>query len=183
MEIEYKDKGKVLEIELKDTTPSFANALRRIMLSEIPTYAIDEVNIKENSSVLQDEILAHRLGLIPLSGEGKVRLYVEGPLSVKSSHLEILEGEVNIDDKDILIVELLKNQKIDLTCKIKKGIGKEHSKWQSAIVSYQYKKPDRINLTIESCSGLKKEKIIKKSIEILKEKAQKFREEFSKYNI
>ena len=42
------------------------NALRRIILKEIPTMAVDEVIILKNDSPLYDEILAHRLGLIPL---------------------------------------------------------------------------------------------------------------------
>ena len=44
----------------------FVNALRRIMITEVPTMAIDEIVILENSSILNDEILAHRMGLIPL---------------------------------------------------------------------------------------------------------------------
>lgn len=46
---------------------SIANALRRILLAEVPTMAIEHVYIWNNSSIIQDEVLAHRLGLIPLN--------------------------------------------------------------------------------------------------------------------
>ncbi|ETV99515.1 hypothetical protein H310_08187 [Aphanomyces invadans] len=45
---------------------SIANAFRRILLAEVPTMAIEHVYLWNNSSIIQDEVLAHRLGLIPL---------------------------------------------------------------------------------------------------------------------
>ncbi|KAJ5069917.1 DNA-directed RNA polymerase ii subunit rpb3 [Anaeramoeba ignava] len=65
---------QILEIErdsikfkLSNVDTSFANALRRIMIAEVPTMAIDLVEFEVNTSILNDEFLAHRLGLIPLT--------------------------------------------------------------------------------------------------------------------
>ena len=57
------------KFELYETDLAVANALRRIMISEVPTMTIDLVEVKENTSALHDEFLAHRLGLVPLVSE------------------------------------------------------------------------------------------------------------------
>lgn len=54
------------EFVLENVTPAIANTLRRVLIADVPTLAIDEIVIIENNSVLFDEILAHRLALIPL---------------------------------------------------------------------------------------------------------------------
>ena len=52
--------------DLTGAEPPLANALRRIMIAEIPTMAIEKVEMWQNTSVIPDENLAHRLGLIPI---------------------------------------------------------------------------------------------------------------------
>ena len=55
-----------ITFDLKGVDPAFANALRRIFISEIPTMAIEKVNMWQNTSVIPDEVLAHRMGLVPI---------------------------------------------------------------------------------------------------------------------
>lgn len=55
-----------MEFEVEGISCSIANALRRVMIAEVPTIAIEHVYIVNNTSIIQDEVLSHRLGLIPL---------------------------------------------------------------------------------------------------------------------
>ena len=57
---------EALEFDLVGIDASLANALRRILLAEVPTVAIETVYVEENTSIIHDEVLAHRLGLLPV---------------------------------------------------------------------------------------------------------------------
>ncbi|XP_013135605.1 PREDICTED: DNA-directed RNA polymerases I and III subunit RPAC1 [Papilio polytes] len=64
-----------MEFDLIGLQPAFANAFRRLMLSEVPSMAIEKVMVRNNTSIIQDEVLAHRLGLIPLKADPRLFEY------------------------------------------------------------------------------------------------------------
>jgi len=64
-------KGEKLVLLLEDVNPALANSIRRALIAEVPTLAVDEVIVAENTSVLWDEMIAHRLALIPLKMDDK----------------------------------------------------------------------------------------------------------------
>ncbi len=135
---------------------SYANALRRTCMSEIPIIAIDEVEIIKNDSAMYDEILAHRLGLIPLKTDLKLlksknpevtlTLKAEGPGYVYSEQLKSRDPEVVPVYGKIPITYLNQGQKIEVMCKAIFGTGKEHAKFSPCHVTYKsYPKIDILN--------------------------------------
>jgi DNA-directed RNA polymerase subunit D len=154
-----KKKGDTLVFTLDGATPAFANALRRIMISEVPTLAVEWVDFHKNSSVLFDEIVAHRIGLIPLlfdpgkfnfredckcGGKGCPSCEVvfavdkKGPCMVYSGDMKSSNKDVKPVSKDFPITELLENQELRFEARAQLGTGLQHAKWQAAISSYQY---------------------------------------------
>lgn len=163
-----KKSDKKLEFVLSNTDAAFANALRRIMVSEIPTMAIEYADIEENTSGLFDEVVAHRLGLIPLTfssdfevkddckcnGKGCSRceavfvLEKEGPCIVKAGDMKSNADDVKPVDINIPIVELLEGQRIKFEAVAQLGYGRDHSKWQAANVGYKNQTSIRLNQDI-----------------------------------
>src|SRR3990167_7633265 len=144
---------------LEKSNPAFANALRRVMKSEIPTMAVEFVDFEENTSGMFDELVAHRIGLIPLTfdekayslkndckcgGKGCSRCEVtlvldkQGPCTVKSGDMKSTDDSVQPSEKDIPIVELLEGQRLKFEATAQLGVGIDHVKWQAANVGYQY---------------------------------------------
>lgn len=77
VEIKEKTEDKLV-FDLIGATAPIANAMRRIMLEEVPTMAIETVDMYQNTSLFGDEILAHRLGLIPIKADPRMFQYLEG---------------------------------------------------------------------------------------------------------
>ncbi|KAI3379803.1 hypothetical protein SNEBB_005404 [Seison nebaliae] len=72
---EYDDEFR-LRFSMENVDLSFANALRRIMISEVPVMAFDWVKIERNSTVMFDEFISHRIGLVPLYCDDVIDDYI-----------------------------------------------------------------------------------------------------------
>ena len=121
---------------------SLANAIRR-SVGEIPVLAIVEADIYKNDSVLYDEIIAHRLGLVSLKNQKmKVGESVEMKLKAKGKG-EIMEVTASALAGDVVypetpIVLLSEGQQLELVARAKVGKGIEHAKFMPGLVYYKH---------------------------------------------
>ena len=167
-------------IEIKDADHTFVNSLRRTIIADVPKMTIDEVDFHlghlgteedpgthklvdyESLSPLFDEIIAHRLGMLPIptdlkaftfssycscGGEGcpsctmMYSLNKKGPCTVYSGDLEPVMGtdDLRILDSKIPIVTLGPQEGLLLYARAKLGQGRDHAKWQVCSgVGYTY---------------------------------------------
>jgi DNA-directed RNA polymerase subunit D len=142
----------------------YVNALRRMIISEVPCMAIDEVVMLENSSVIQDETIAHRLGLIPLKtdldsynlpeececksefGCNLCRVTLTMDVEAKEGTRPVYSSELASENKEIIpvsdkipIAKLAKQQRLKLEAYARLGKGKNHAKWQPvSMCSHKY---------------------------------------------
>ncbi|MCR4335015.1 MAG: DNA-directed RNA polymerase subunit D [archaeon] len=139
-------KGKTMKLLLKGTNHAFVNALRRQIMAGIPILAVEDVHFYQNTGVLTDEMLAHRLAFIPLKMDSakykegdKVKLVLEkdGPCTVYSKDIKSTDPKVEPAELNIPLTKLVEGQKLKLEMDAIVGFGKEHAKWQPAIASYQ----------------------------------------------
>jgi len=205
MDIKVLSKDQdTLRFVLSGVKPAFANALRRIMVSEVPVMAIDDVMILENNSVMYDEILAHRLGLIPITtdlesynlpeectckselGCSKCRaslsLEIEAsdPVEVVySSHLKPENPEIRPVSDKIPIVKLATGQRVKLEAFARLGKGRTHAKWQPvSAATYSYdEKAGNFTFLVESTGALPPEKVVLEAARIIGAKSADFQEQ------
>lgn len=85
-----------IEFDLVGCLPSIANAFRRIMISEVPSMAIEKVYMYNNTSIIQDEILAHRLGLIPLRANPRLFEYKADDTNDEGTDQDTLEFKLKV---------------------------------------------------------------------------------------
>lgn len=174
-----------MQITIKETTKSnikftissnvsFANSIRRILLGEVPTVAIDVVEIRENRTVLADEMIAHRLGLVPIGYNGtliskkdcdcdefcskcSIRFILcksnDMDASSDASAISVTGHDLTVSVPGVhchnsLIVKLAPGQRIDVTCIATLGTPQLHSKYCPVTsVRFDYDKNNRTRAT------------------------------------
>jgi len=168
-----KEEGGTLTFRLKGVSPSFANALRRTVLGQVPTYAIDKVTVYENTSAFFDDYIANRIGHVPIATPDKVddevlfTLNAEGPVMVTSGMLESSNPKIVCANKNIPIVELGAKQVVRLEGTARKGIGRTHAKFQPALASYSYDEEGEYEFMIESFGQMKAKDVAKRALNVL----------------
>ncbi len=193
---------ETLRFVLSYASTAFANALRRIIISEVPIMAIDDVMVLENNSVMYDEILAHRLGLVPVTTDQSYNLPEEctckselgcekcrASLSLEieaseasevvySSQLKPENPDVRPVSDKIPIVKLTQGQRIKLEAYARLGRGKVHAKWQPvSAATYSYDlKARAFTFLVESTGSLPPEKLVLEAARIISQKTLGFEE-------
>jgi DNA-directed RNA polymerase subunit D len=147
-DVEFIDRGdREARFVVRNITPAFANGVRRAILADVPTLSIDSVRFVENSSVMFDEQLALRLGLVPLTTPDDyeagdvvtLALDVEGPGTAYSGDLVSNDPEVEPADTNIPIIELKDDQRLELEADAEMGYGRDHAKHQGGVaVGYRH---------------------------------------------
>src|ERR671930_2750470 len=192
---------QIITIRFNNVPRQYVNAIRRLSISEVPTLAIDDVVILDNSSVMHDEAIAHRLGLIPLRtdlsrfviphdcdckstlgcSKCRVLLVLDSEASEKTK--VVTSGELLSEDelvkpvsKDIPIIILAPSQKLKFEAYARLGVGKDHAKWQptSAAIVKDGNNDNESILIIETNGALTAEEVVIAAIEKLNSKIKNF---------
>ncbi len=156
--IKDEKKKNKLTFLIKGSDEAFANAIRRLILEEVPTLAVEDLEIKENTSALFDEMLALRLGLIPIKTDLKsyrfaeneaelqehsarctlqIKLKASGKGYVYAEQAESADPKCTFVYPKMPVVKLLPKQKVDVTMWAVVGKGKDHTKWTPGVAFYK----------------------------------------------
>lgn len=140
------ENNAALKVVISGIDTALLNGLRRSIMNAVPTYAAETIAVYENSSIMPDEMLSHRIGLLPIrvpekktkKGDSiKFALEKEGPVTIYSGDISSISGDAEIVDKQVPLIKLKKGQRVKLEIEAIAGTGKEHAKWQPALITYK----------------------------------------------
>jgi DNA-directed RNA polymerase subunit D len=141
MQVKFlKKNGFEYKFLLEDTRNDILNAIRRTILLHVPTFAVTKVSIYKNEGVMLDEMLASRLGLVPIYAsevdDNEHHLYLKKNNGMVYSGDITTAGILEVPLKNIPITVLKENKNLELELTVKKGYGKDHVKFSPANVYF-----------------------------------------------
>ncbi|MDD9953291.1 MAG: DNA-directed RNA polymerase subunit D [Candidatus Woesearchaeota archaeon] len=188
-------KGNKLDFELQGQD-WYANTIRRLILNEVPTMAVELVEIAANDSILYDEMVAHRLGLIPLTTDLKgynlptaeemesgeflaqsscqLSLEAKGPCIVYAKDLKSKDPKVKPVYPDMPIAKLLEGQELKVIVTAVLGQGKDHTKWSPGHAHFKKVEDGKYAFSLESWGQLKPNDIMESAIEQYNKQLKEF---------
>ena len=143
---------------LSGVTPEYANTLRRLMMTEVPVMAVEDLEMRKNNSALYDEVLGLRIGLLPLTTDLKgytlpeecsckgagcnsctvtLTLKEKGPGMVYASDIKSKDPAVKPVYPKTPLVKLLEGQEVEIEMKAVLGKGKNHAKWNTGLIFFK----------------------------------------------
>lgn len=148
-DVEFVDRSdRECRFLVRGASPAFANGVRRAIIADVPTMAIDTVRVVENSSVMFDEVIGLRLGLVPLTtpkGEFEpgdtvtLSIDVEGPATAYSGDIKTADEMVEPADQNVPIIELKDGQRLEAEAEAVLSRGRDHAKYQGGVaVGYRH---------------------------------------------
>jgi DNA-directed RNA polymerase subunit D len=156
MEMIKNDKEEIAFVTSMNV--SLANAIRR-SVGEVPVLAITECDIYKNDSVLYDEIIAHRLGLVSLKNQKMKKddvLEYKIKVKIKGEDKMVLAGEMGDDVVygDTPVVLLGDGQQLELVAKARAGKGVEHARFMPGLAYYKHLPKIKLTAEGEKQTGL-----------------------------
>jgi len=176
---EISKKGNKLSFLIKKADLAFVNTLRRMIIDEVPTMAIEDVEFRKNDSVMYDEMVSLRLGLIPLvtdlkaynlpskctcKGEGCAKCQVELSLKTKASgyvdaaKLKSKDPKIVPVYEEMPITKLINEQELEFIAIARLGKGRNHAKWSPGLAWFN----ESAKLEVKSSDAKKLEKAFEK---------------------
>ncbi len=158
--------------EITGSSPAFVNTIRRSIVNKVPVMAAEKIDITANSSALYDEMLAHRVGLIPIKfpagkynlrkdcsckGKGCASCEVKGVVkkrgttSVCGEDIKFTDENVSAKNPKELITKIIDRQEVNFELTARLGTANEHARWQPALVGYKYAPETDISKYCEKC--------------------------------
>ena len=179
-----EEREDVLKVKIEDIDEAVANALRRSMITKVPTLAVKHLEVSRNDSGLFDEVIANRVGQVPFTipenveedDEVHVAISQEGPGKALAGDIQADNDEAEPVNPDAEIVTLKEDQALKFEGVAVLGKGDEHAKHQGGTVGYEKVDEGDYVFRIESTSGYSNEELFEQAVKQVQGEVDEFEE-------